>query len=433
MNAISFSVQEAQVRLVGSARVSLLERTYATLVMVLSTGGFVRFLEGQPDPYSGAWHGGSVTNAMWAMAYAFALIMVWRHRRILRGLLASWPMLLPIPIALASVFWSQDRITTLMHLVALTGTTAIAIYFAARFTTREILVMLVQAAGILAISSAFLVVFFPGYGLGTGPYRGDWLGVFEQKNALARPMAVGVVVCLLLWRFARYSRVRWLLTALAFFAVILLSDSVASAVDCLATALAVWLTSIAVSHSNHMWKGWARVTIFGALAAVFLSLNLTQVLAAVGRNQTLTGRTALWFAIWPKVMQRPILGWGYEAFWIGYQGPSGEVWEQMGQNLYYSHNGILEIWLGEGLVGAGAMVFSLYAFGRRAWHYIHQKWTLITVWPWIWLAYLVTSNLVEGNLMKANNLEWLLYIWTALLLGAKTVPPKSVRVLRIAA
>ena len=86
-----------------------------------------------------------------------------------------------------------------------------------------------------------------------------------------------------------------------------------------------------------------------ASVAVFTPDSLLEL---IGKDPTLTGRTDIWGYVIPFIYQRPLLGWGYAAFWST-QDPA--AWEIANALRWFSpqaHNGLLEILLSGGLVAA---------------------------------------------------------------------------------
>jgi O-antigen ligase len=83
----------------------------------------------------------------------------------------------------------------------------------------------------------------------------------------------------------------------------------------------------------------------------------TSVLASIGKDVTLTGRTALWDLVISNVHQSPVLGWGYRATWQG-DDPITIVASRLVGNfgVTSSHNGFLEITLQLGVIGLGLIV-----------------------------------------------------------------------------
>jgi O-antigen ligase len=116
------------------------------------------------------------------------------------------------------------------------------------------------------------------------------------------------------------------------------------------------------------------VAIVASLA--FLAfLNREPLLALFGKDVTLTGRTVLWHYLSLSILKRPLTGFGYMAFWQGLQGESGNIRILMNwPGISYAENGIIELWLGLGLIGvllfaaafARAIRDGIYCFRRNA-------------------------------------------------------------------
>ena len=86
-----------------------------------------------------------------------------------------------------------------------------------------------------------------------------------------------------------------------------------------------------------------------AVAAFPLFLDVgTGLLKSVGRDPTLTGRTEIWKEAL-AVDRSPILGAGFESFWLGgpLDGPTSGRWWHVNE----AHNGYLEVYLNLGWVG----------------------------------------------------------------------------------
>ena len=51
-------------------------------------------------------------------------------------------------------------------------------------------------------------------------------------------------------------------------------------------------------------------------AFVVFALSPDLILGFLGKDATLTGRTDLWEFVKICISQRPLLGWGFSAFWL---------------------------------------------------------------------------------------------------------------------
>jgi exopolysaccharide production protein ExoQ len=93
------------------------------------------------------------------------------------------------------------------------------------------------------------------------------------------------------------------------------------------------------------------------ISSLFLGIG-TGLLHDIGRNSTLTGRTAIWTAAFRQV-RNPVLGTGYESFWIGSR--LKEVSKEINQGVNEAHNGYIEIYLNLGAVGVALLLMLLFA------------------------------------------------------------------------
>jgi len=98
-----------------------------------------------------------------------------------------------------------------------------------------------------------------------------------------------------------------------------------------------------------------------AFCALFLNIG-TGMVQDLGRDSTLTGRTDIWRSAFLQV-QNPLLGSGYESFWIG---PRLEAVQRLiNQYLNQAHNGYIEIYLNLGWIGVVLLAVMIFAgYGR---------------------------------------------------------------------
>src|SRR5439155_9069149 len=103
------------------------------------------------------------------------------------------------------------------------------------------------------------------------------------------------------------------------------------------------------------------ISLYLVLAFGFgIDIN-AELAQSVGRDPTLTGRTNIWNAVL-STHTNPILGTGYESFWLGRR--LNEVWRQAGAGINEAHNGYLEVYLNLGLIGLFLLVVFLVASYR---------------------------------------------------------------------
>ena len=56
-----------------------------------------------------------------------------------------------------------------------------------------------------------------------------------------------------------------------------------------------------------------------------MTVDGNSLVRAMGKDWTLTGRTAIWTAVVERIDQRPLFGYGYDAFWSSASGPGEAV------------------------------------------------------------------------------------------------------------
>ena len=388
-------------------------RLFVVLVLLLSsTATFAVFQGTEADPAQGS----STIQAIWLMVYAITFTFIaLRWRLLFRIFARNKLLLLLVMLVLASVLWSAAPEVTLRRSIALLGTTLFGAYLSARYTLGGQIRLLAWALGIAAVLSLLCALALPSYGISSDPLTpGDWQGVFDHKNALGSSMALGAMVSLLLATSAR--RLRWLAWAcfVLSLALLLLSNSV--------TAMVVFSTLLILLplYRALRWRYTLAVpalifaiVLVGAVV-VFSVSNWGVVLNALGRDVTLTGRTQLWDVVLDMIRERPWLGYGFSAFWLGSEGPSAQLWLATGQEYEHAHNSFLDLWLQLGLVGVA--VFSLgfvLAFSRTvAW--IRQTKSNEGLWPLLFLTFVPLYSLTESGILVQNSTLWIMYVATVL-------------------
>jgi O-antigen ligase len=110
--------------------------------------------------------------------------------------------------------------------------------------------------------------------------------------------------------------------------------------------------------------GWLLAVV--ALGSVILEVtplaNYFTTYYEQGELSTITGRTKLWRAVWPEIVQHPIVGHGYLA--------SRFVSENVGgtfQEAGHMHNGFLEALYNNGLIGLTIIVLIHLVIVRNLW------------------------------------------------------------------
>jgi exopolysaccharide production protein ExoQ len=91
--------------------------------------------------------------------------------------------------------------------------------------------------------------------------------------------------------------------------------------------------------------------LFVAFSALFLNLG-SGLLSNIGRDATLTGRTAIWNMVIAMCPNR-LIGAGFESFWMGDR--LAQIWRIYWNHPNQAHDGYLEIYLNLGWIGEGLL------------------------------------------------------------------------------
>ena len=211
---------------------------------------------------------------------------------------------------------------------------------------------------------------------------------------------------------------RIILVNLAFLAMTLwLLTLAGSATSGVCLALGCLVVTATLNRTVQRHPTVLKVLIPGGIClylmlAFGLGIDINAGLAgAVGRDPTLTGRTNIWKAVL-SMHTNPLVGTGYESFWLGPR--LKDVWAQTGSGINEAHDGYLEVYLNQGLVGIfllGGFLTSSYRSITRGLSAFSSLGSLtLALWT-ILPFYNISESAFKGQLL-----------WVIFLLGAIVVP-----------
>lgn len=394
------------------------EWLWGVLPTLILSGAPVSHLMGDDLTSSGRTGASIVTLAVFGGLYAFTGWSLWRDcakaMRVASRDYLVWGL---TAIALASLLWSGQPLTSAQKSIALLGTSAFGLLIAVRFTfAQQIRILGISLAIICGLSIAVALA-LPTYGLHGDDMQGAWRGVFSHKNDLGHMMSLAVIV------FAVEATVpgahRWprvLGIALAF-AVMVLSQSMTSCVSSLIILVCVigWASAM---RCGIRARDALFVLISVLLVGIVLMLScgdyvdslIDTMLDGVGRDRTLTGRSDLWDACMDKVELRPLLGYGFGTFWLGWSGPSADIWALIPWEPPNAHNGLMDLALQVGVVGLVLYLLGYLMACVRAAGVLVSSLSPYAIWPVAFLFYVAVGSVTESVLMSPNSLDWAYYV-----------------------
>lgn len=185
------------------------------------------------------------------------------------------------------------------------------------------------------------------------------------------------------------------------------------------TCLALGCLVIAVAHSKmgkrHPWLPKVMAPAgFITYLVLTLGLGMTGDLNhLVGRKANFTDRTLIWKTLL-GMHTNPLLGTGYQAFWLGPR--LHYVWQIVGVHINEAHDGYLGVYLELGLIGLLLLYAFLVASYRNTCKRLESDHALglLALGAWTVLVfYNVTEAAFTGGLL-----------WDMLLMGALVIPAR---------
>jgi len=355
-----------------------------------------------------------VLRLVWLPAYAaIAGLLLFRIDRLWR----AWPAMIAIVaivgLAFASRYWSIDFATTMRRVIALAISCAFALYLGAVFRGPHLPRLLMHTALVMALGSLVMVFAFPSIGVHQFDNAGLWRGLWYEKNQMGAVMVIGATAaaaCL------ASPDPRRLLPAIA----LALSSGLVLATQSKTSLLCLMVGLGLIGGFWAMRRGGPVVAVGAIWGAVVLAgfglwlwdTHSVELLEALGKDPSLTGRTDIWDALMRKVADRPWTGYGYGAFWgrIGESAPADWVRKETGWIVPSAHNGWIDLlvqlgWPGAILVGGLMAVSALIAVLRSSGSGVREGW-----WSLGFLGAFLVLSLSESILMAHQGLPWVLFM-----------------------
>jgi exopolysaccharide production protein ExoQ len=381
--------------------------------------------------------GSPFDRAILTAVLALGVIVVLRRaRRVLPLLRSNLPIILYFLYCGISILWSDFPDVSFKRWFRALGDIVMVLIVLSDENWLVALKRLLYRVGFVVMPLSILFIrYFPQLGrLYTIAGSLTWTGVGTDKNALGMICLVfglaNIFRFMQLYRGQEVQRRKGPLYAQGLIMVMtlyLLYEAHS------ATSLAAFFLALGPLALTYMY-GWARRPIFlhtmvfsalgFAIAALFLNVGSGMV-HELGRDTTLTGRTNIWhFAI--LMVEHPLLGAGFESFWVGPRLAQMEVLIDQGVNQ--AHNGYIEVYLNLGWLGLFLLLFLLlYAYRR-----ISSDARLGIQAGSLRLAYFVAAasyNFTEAG-FKMMHPVWLAFLLAAMVppapRTAEELPPRGV-------
>jgi exopolysaccharide production protein ExoQ len=320
-------------------------------------------------------------------------------------------------LAGASVLWSTSRTQS----VKACGSVLIAVMAAltfSKFPVSDQRAILMRTSLLILVASALLALVAPQLVVSADTRGHFWQGVFTTKNVLGRFAAVSAlnsglfIVARRVKVPKRPSLLATLLSLSLSVIALMLSGSASALVVVMGTLLAAVLLLLARGMSRPVALAYSLLIAIGYIAAATVAArNFSMLAPLVGRDASLSGRTQLWQLATTYADSRPLLGYGFGAFFAEGSQTRTALSAHLGFDVVHAHNFILDLRLELGWIGVilwGLVLIFVAKSGLR--HF------LLTRDPWLLclLTFILLSDLTETTSLNG--------IFPVLMLAAALAP-----------
>jgi exopolysaccharide production protein ExoQ len=185
------------------------------------------------------------------------------------------------------------------------------------------------------------------------------------------------------------------------------------------TALGLVLIAPILAALTQMIARSARISPAVVVAAMLLAyivfcqalgFSTDRIAYLLTGDSSFTGRTTIWAFAESEIPRHPLLGWGYQSFWlVGADAPSltdAIGWVKFMPN---SHNGYYDTILELGYVGlAFLLVFlttTVHVIGRVMEHDSKRAWILLSI-----VLFIMIYNFIETLWLRAFDVSWVVFV-----------------------
>jgi exopolysaccharide production protein ExoQ len=246
--------------------------------------------------------------------------------------------------------------------------------------------------------------------IGTGNYVGEsgtgYAGFMSSKNNLGQ--FAGIALLLAIYEVTQRGSRRTVGVIIAVASLVLLirsNSKTSTALAYLSPALAGLMLTLRKS---------ARISAVTCLSilmvlCVFFRSELGQFLF---HDTTFTGRTLIWEFVGTEIDRRPLLGWGFLAFWLtGPDSPALVDGVPFGwvRTMPHSHNGYVDMILQLGYVGFACLIMlistTVLAAERLAKQNPARSWLLLSM-----IIFIMFNNHLESSWMHGGDFLWVVFV-----------------------
>lgn len=386
--------------------IRVIETILAAIIVIMMSNALIGPLL---DPLQNGGDSHPILRLMWLPVYALTgALAVMRFPQIVRFWVPAAMLFVLVGWVFASVQWSIFPEISQRRAIAVAATTLFGLYIAASFNGRAMAELLAGVFLFLAIGSYAVCLAVPSIGVHSDINAGLWRGLWYEKNQMGAMMVYGALASVAAAILSPPRRMLWVATLVLCIGLIIMTRSATSAL-----ALGIVLFGAAgLAFMNRspvfavlgLWSGVTAALLLGG----FFLLSPEAFYHAIGKDPSLTGRTEIWAAVERASAQRPLLGYGFAAFWDIDSKPAMAIRKQLDWVVPTAHNGWLDLKIQLGTIGvtlfAAALGVAAVAAVARSGR-IRDGYFAI-----LFLAVYSLTIMSESFILAHNSLPWVLAV-----------------------
>lgn len=197
----------------------------------------------------------------------------------------------------------------------------------------------------------------------------SFVGAFSSKNQLGLYASLGVYfvfAAIVILKMRRLWLIVAALTAILSAYCLKQSESATSVLTVIVViGASLVLRAVRLLSPRHRIVLFIAGTVLGSLSigAFVYSGGIDLVLGAFGKDSTLTGRTYLWQQGFAAALQHPMIGVGYQAYWVQGFSEAERLWDEFyipTRAGFHFHNTYIETAVETGIIGLFLMAGMLF-------------------------------------------------------------------------
>jgi exopolysaccharide production protein ExoQ len=262
-----------------------------------------------------------------------------------------------------------------------------------------------------ALASILNVFFVLGNPTSIVTLQNGYPGYFPSKNQLGEFAALACLLALHETHYPNLRRALGIIAVVIAVSLLLLSNSKTAFGFALLAPLLARLTLIA--------RNKTRISIAALLLSIpfcyvvissVTGFNMYRVSYLLYGDPTFTGRTTIWAFASSEIDLRPLLGWGYQSFWLaGSDAPSILHAPGWIRNMPNAHSGYYDTMLEMGYVGLALLIIfivaTLHAIGRVADRDPARARLVLSL-----ALFIILYNFLESFWMRGFETVWVVFV-----------------------